>query len=80
MDEAEFFKFGKWFDYRKSHPGEKISPERHLVWVTWPKKVLTYFNVSGMDEQWMKLFKPPKTAKSRVWGKVKGKEPKFLGD
>jgi len=31
MDEAVLFKFGKWIDYSKSHPGVKIPPERGVV-------------------------------------------------
>jgi len=34
MDEATLFKFGKWIDYGKSHPGVKFSPERAVIWVT----------------------------------------------
>jgi len=27
MDKATFFKFGKWIDYGKSHPKDKIPPK-----------------------------------------------------
>jgi len=34
MNEATSFKFGKQIDYGKSHPKDKKSPERGVVWVT----------------------------------------------
>ena len=33
MNEAALFKFGKWIDYSKSHPGVKTS-KMGMVWVT----------------------------------------------
>jgi len=32
MDEATLFKFGKWIDYGKSHPGVKILPKGAWSW------------------------------------------------
>jgi len=71
MDEAVLFKFGKWIDYSKSHPGVKIPPRKgcglHHVTLF---KICNPFNISGMDEATLiKFGKCVDCGKSHTRGK-----------